>query len=87
MSVGDFIGIVSKLTMAVTPDTFIFLAAKSCHTPTVVVANPMPASELEVEAGDIVIGGNVECGPCYHKCKKQIYGECMQNISQWQVFS
>lgn len=87
MSVGDFIGIVSNLTMVVTPDTFVFHAAKSCHIPTVVVANPMPASELEVEAGDIVIGGNVECGPCCHKCKKQIYGECMQNISPEQVFS
>ena len=87
MSVGDFIGIVSNLTMVVTPDTFVFHAAKSCHIPTVVVANPMPASELEVEAGDIVIGGNVECGPCYHKCNKQIYGECMQNISPEQVFS
>ena len=87
MSVGDFIGIVSKLTMVVTPDTFVFHAAKSCHIPTVVVANPMPTSELEVEAGDIVIGGNVECGPCYHKCKKQIYGECIQNISPEQVFS
>lgn len=87
MPVGDFIGIINSLTIVVTPDTFVFHAAKTCHIPTIVIANPMPANELELEVGDIVIGGSAECGPCYHKCNKQIYGECMQNIGTEQVLN
>lgn len=80
LEIGDFMGLLRKLQLVVTSDTFGMHAARSQNVPTIVLTGPMPHRELELSPKDAVIGSQTDCSPCYHKCTRVIEGQCMQDI-------
>lgn len=81
LQVGNFMGVLRKLDVVVSSDTFGMHAARSQDTPTVALAGPMPHRELELSHQDTVIGPQTSCSPCYHRCSQPIESQCMQDIS------
>lgn len=81
LEIGDFMGLLSKLRLVVTSDTFGMHAARAQNVPTIALAGPMPHRELELSSKDTVIGPQTGCSPCYHRCTHPIEGQCMKDIS------
>ncbi|MGH3428721.1 MAG: glycosyltransferase family 9 protein [Mycobacteriales bacterium] len=85
MSIGDFLSVVDKADVMVTGDTFAMHAARALRVPTIVLAGPMPAGELEVGKRDRLIGPKLPCAPCYYHCNQTPIGACMQSVSPRDV--
>ena len=85
IEIGNFMAIIGELDGVVTADTFAFHVAKAVGTPAVALAGPTPHNELEVGAGDVVIGPKLACSPCFGRCVRNIIGECMSAIGVNEV--
>lgn len=85
LDVGDFIGVVSRLSLLVTSNTFALHAARSQETRVITFENPLPPQEMELGAEDIWLGPKLACGPCYNRCNQPIFAQCMRVISVDEV--
>lgn len=87
LDVGDFIGILSKLKLLVTSNTFALHAAHSQKVPLISFENPLPFYEMELRDDDIQLSHNLPCGPCYNKCTQLVFAQCMHEITAEEVLT
>lgn len=81
LEIGNFIGVVNRLSVLVTSNTFALHAALSQGVRVVTFENPLPPQEMELTAHDVRLGPKLECGPCYNRCTQVVKGQCMKEIS------
>ncbi|WP_084263039.1 glycosyltransferase family 9 protein [Actinomadura formosensis] len=85
VEIGNFIGILSKLSVLVTSNTFALHAARSQDLPVVTFEGPLPPQEMELGTRDILLGPKLDCGPCYSKCTQLTPAKCMYEIKPSEV--
>lgn len=80
LDIGDFIGVVSKLDLLVTANTFALHAAHSQGTRVITFENLLPPQEMELGIEDVQLGPKLACGPCYNRCSQPVFAQCMRGI-------
>ncbi len=78
--VGDYLALIKSSGLVISGDTFGMHAGFSQSTPTIALAGPYPAREIEAGPESLVLHADLPCEPCYGRCNQAIASLCMRSI-------